>query len=57
MMTMTKLILPNLMTRVPMTSLDPTTTTPGLRARILAREKINVEEINENDPVGSLGRQ
>ena len=38
-----------------MTWLDPTTITLRLHAKLLAREKVNAEEINENDPVRRLG--
>ena len=54
MMAATKVILPNLMTRVPMKRVDPSKATPRLRARLLARGKVNVEELNKNDPVGRL---
>ena len=39
-----------------MTRLDPTTTTPCLRVRLLAREKVKVEERNNNDLVARMGR-
>ena len=52
----TKIIIPNLMTRVLMIRLDPTTITPRLRARLPVREKVNVEEKNKNEPDGRLGR-
>ena len=49
------LILPILITRVPMTRLDPTAITPSSCARLLERVKVNAEERSKNDPVGKLG--
>ena len=50
-----KSILPNLMTQVLMTQLDPTEITPSLRASLLARGEINVEERNKNYQVRGVG--
>ena len=55
MMKTTKVILPILMTRVRMIRLDPTAITQCLYIRLLAREKVNVEQRNNNYPVGRLG--
>ena len=55
-MTTKKVILPIMMTQVPMTQLDPTVITLRLHSRLLARGKVNADERNKNDPVGRLGR-
>ena len=55
-MAATKVILPNLITLVPMKLVDPTETPLRLCARLLAKGKVNVEERNDNEPVGRMGR-